>query len=304
MDVRNRIGFVVICFLLTATARAFALTPESVITEPPSPPALETIEKPRESYALSELIFYRVRITWPQTNEKARLGSPDLDLVNLELIGVSQEAASASVESGAQDKFEQILTFKFRAQKAGPASINRITIPWLFADGSFSGNLTVAPIEITIRKSWKMPVLVAAFTLTAVGGIVLLGMLARTRQKKRSDEAASPAVKSIEEDALEELSKARGAWEADRKGSDFSNRTTQIFKHYISLKLDWNPALGDYNALYEKAGLSWSKKEAERLKELFQNLEFQRFSGQQEQAAKMTALYESICSFVTQKKMA
>ena len=84
---------------------------------------------------------------------------------------------------------------------------------------------------------------------------------------------------------------------------EFLGELIHSLKQYSSQKLDWNPSQGGYNALQKKAEEKWSKKEARELSELLGRLEYQRFSGDSFEREKFVALYQSLYSFIEQRKI-
>ena len=294
------IGAISILSISEATAEEVGNIP---VPQTSVSPELKKVEPPNQKYRPGEEINYQITIRWPDQTNDLRLSPPELTLENLELLGISQETISGS-ETGEQDKGqEQVLTFRFAAQKPGHAVVNRFALRWIQNEGAITSELTIPPFKLTIvkpRTSWSKIAFIAAGGTAAIGILIIFTFI--LRRKKDLVEQKIP-VQSLEERALEELRQSRAKWERTAKHSEFLSELIRLIGGYAGQKLDWNPTQDGYNALQKKAEAKWAKKEARELGELFHNLEFQRFSGIQPEREQLVALYQTIYSFIEQRKI-
>src|SRR3989338_5026384 len=60
-------------------------------------PTVSILEQPRGAHPINEFILYQIRLNWPKNSiQNFRLEAPEVQLDNLDLIGVSQESTSKS----------------------------------------------------------------------------------------------------------------------------------------------------------------------------------------------------------------
>ncbi len=297
------IGFAI--FLASGTAKAEIPLDNSIQTAPQPPPIspqLEKLEQPTKTYRPGETIAYRIFVRWPsQEIDDFRLSPPDLNLENLELLGVSQETVSKPEGADQNKGLVQVLTFRFTAQKPGKASANRFLLRWIQGGGTFTNELVIPELELTIAKP-PLPWL----RIGIIGGgalvIISIPLLLVSFLKKKKPLQEAPVL-SPEDRSLEQLRESRAQWETNTKHQEFLSELTRFLQQYSSQKLDWNPSQDGYNALQKKAGEKWSKKDAQELTDLLQNIDSQRFSGASLQQEKLIELYQGIYSFIEKKKI-
>ncbi len=296
------IGCVAFLIVGTVNAETPPDNPVQIVQLAPISPKLEKLEQPKKMYRLGEIITYRVFVRWPSLEiDEFRLSPPELNLENLELLGVSQETVSEPGETEQSKGLVQVLTFRFTAQKPGKASANRFLLRWIQGNGILTNELVIPELELTITQPslpWSH--------IAIMGGSILLGLgllftvLFLFKKKKPLQEI--PAL-LFEDKALEQLRGIRTRWESNEIHQEFLSELIRLLQRYSSQKLDWNPSQDSYNALQKKAGEKWSKKEAQELSDLLQNLEYERFSGVTLEREKLVALYQAIYSFIEQKKI-
>ena len=271
--------------------------PEKIIS-----PRLEKTEQPNKTYRLGETISYRVLINWSAQVEDLRLSPLDLNLENLELLGVNQETVSEPEKTGEIEGFKQILTFRFTPQKPGRAAINHFLLRWTQASDSITSELVIPSVELTIIPP-PFPWIRIIIFLTSVLGVLALpiSILMVVKKKKSSLQTSPP--QSLEESTLERLRTSHFQWETKAVHQEFLGELIRLLEQYFSQKLDWNPSQESYNALQKKAQAKWSKKDGEELGKLLQNIEYERFSGMQPEREKLAALYQAIYSFIERRKI-
>ena len=284
---------------------------ETVDAPPPQPeeiisPNVEPVTPAEHTYRLGDVITYQVRIHWPKFQEGIRLDSPEVTTENLEFSGVSQETGGEGSPSEEAGEVNQILNFKFQAQKPGPAKVNRFPLRWTYGQGAATTSVTIPALELTI-KNRPFALLTNPFLVIATGvllSITSLGafLLIRARNKKR-EVSSIPSVNVLEESALEELEKVKTKWENESGEPDFLNHLNRIFYHYLDQKLGWNPAKGSYNGVQKRVEEKWSKKDASELKELIDRFEYIRFSAGEKDRLAAAKLCDSVSSFIERRKI-
>ena len=275
-----------------------AETPANWSQTDPSP-TLQSLEKPKTTYQVGEIISYRIKVYWPSWIEGVRMSPPDLSLENLELIGVNQETESNSEESGGA---VQILTFNFMAQAAGPAQIKHFSLKWTQGEGAATHELAIPSLKLNIVRSSKSRV-IALLAVGGSAGLIGLPFLFWVRRIKNKKIEKSLKSKPMEILILEQLGVTQNQWQTDTNRSKFLNGLTHLLEQYAGQKLDWNPSRDDYNALQKKAEKSWNKKEALELIELFRTLEHNRFSGEQMESEQLKKIYQNVYTFIERRKI-
>ncbi|MBI4368304.1 MAG: hypothetical protein HY588_02810 [Candidatus Omnitrophica bacterium] len=290
----------------------FVLLPIKLNAEPPNDtdvqavpvptPRLDRVEQPTGTYRVGEMLSYRIHILWPELPENVRMDSPEIQTENLQLEGVRQETNSTA-ENVLGKGIEQILTFQFLAQKTGKAEISRFSLRWNQGDGAVSSQIEVPAVRITIAPASKpWPVILGL-------GTGLLGLLFGSitlilnRKNRKRAQVPNPTVLSLEDQFIEDANRLYHTHELKPNPKDFLEGLTRLLLTYVKQKLDWNPSQGGYNTLEKKAGERWSQKEAARLRELLQALEYERFSGTQTSADNVKATYEKTLSFINQRRV-
>ena len=302
--IRRYLWMLLLCFALTST-NIFAQENEILQTEeqpqvllPPKivSPKLKSVKQPADTYQLNEVIEYQIQVKWPEPVLDVRMNSPQMVLVNLELIGVGQETVS---KPGQDNGEEQILTLRFKAQNPGPAKINSLVLEWTQAEGAATSSLKIPSVEITIRKqtNYLFWILIFGFSLVVFGAGFIF-----SRMKKKTPEASGPA-QTFEETCLSQLVHAKNLAETSLHNANFLNDLTQILDRYVQQKFGWNRSQEDYNALQKKADKIWGKKEIGELKELFEKIEYYRFSGSELKPDELITLFQSVRSFIERKKV-
>ena len=289
-----------LCGAIVASTLNFSL--QAAETSSPEPslsvstPTLKKIERPANRYHTGEMIEYKIHLHWDQSAEDLRMSPPEATLKNLELVGVAQETES----NGSNEKsgMDQLLTFRFTASKAGPASASRIRLRWIQGSGILTNELTIPSLELTIKaphKWWLF--LTIGISLTSLFLIILF----LSQKQKKADELRE-LQKSLEDLLLEQLNASQKSWEMKKNDKDFLGDLTRILHQYLTQKLDWNPSQEDYNALQKKAAEKWSKREAQALMDLFEAIGFERFSGADVHTQPVSTFYLRIYSFIESKK--
>ncbi len=302
--IQRYLWVLLLCFALTST-NIFAQENKIHQTEeqpqvllPPKivSPELASIRRPAHKYQLNEVIEYQVQVKWPEPVSDVRMSSPQMTLENLELTGIGQETVS---KPGQDNGEEQILTLGFKAQNPGPAKINSLVLEWTQAEGAATSSLKIPSVEITIRKqtNYLFWILIFGFSLVVFGAGFIF-----SRMKKKTPEASGPA-QTFEETCLSQLVHAKNLAETSLHNANFLNDLTQILDRYVQQKFVWNRSQEDYNALQKKADKIWGKKEIRELKELFEKIEYYRFSGSELKPDELITLFQSVRSFIERKKV-
>ncbi len=262
-------------------------------------PILESFERPRTHYQQDEIIVYQIRIKWPEPVMGVRMNSPQMALENLELIGIGEEAVSESEKVADDLSVEQILTLRFKGQHSGPAKIDSLILEWVQAGGASSSRLSIPAIELTIQKQ-KNPlfwIIISAASLIGLGASLLL-----FRIKKKTLQSVQPS-ESIEEMYLRQFDPLKNSITSDSNSKNFLNDLMKILDRYTQQKFDWNHSQEDYNALHKKVDNIWGQKEVRDLKELFDKIEYCRFSGSELKREELIPLFQSVRSFIERKKV-
>lgn len=267
-------------------------------------PSLYVVEKPAGKYRLGEPIFYRLRIDWPQSAplENLRLQDPEIQLSNLELASVGQESVSESVKNEVHKTVSQLLTFRFKSLKPGPARIDRLKLRWKLENESASIRLTVPAIDLQITGGMIPKSAGWIFCVLAVASGAGICILMRTRSQKMNRtkiESAQPAP-SLEESILSQIREAFALFKRNGKRTQLIESFNRLFRHYAAEKLNWHPKQSGYNELLKRAEEHWPKKEAQELGQIMAALERQRFSGAGSENDLM-ALYQRLTSFIERK---
>ncbi len=296
--IRKYLWVFVLCLALTP-ANIFA-QPDQEVTQPenipPAPPKIVSpelghVDLPKSIYRIDETIPYQVVVKWPEPPVDVRMNSPELNLENLELIGVGQETLSKPGDSAGE---EQVLTLRFKAPKKGPAKINSVTLLWTQGGGISTSSLKIPSVELTIKNKpinpWIWICGIALSTLAILGSLLLF------RKKKP---VSAPVIPKTPEELY--LTKINELKNSGFEGRNLLNDLTRLLERYLQEKFNWNRSQEDYNALQKKAEKSWDKKEVGELKELFDKIEFMRFSGSEPQQNELITLYQSARSFIERK---
>ncbi|OGW85512.1 MAG: hypothetical protein A3C35_06035 [Omnitrophica bacterium RIFCSPHIGHO2_02_FULL_46_11] len=275
-----------------------SIEPEIILT-----PTIKSLEPPKKKiYHTGEVIEYKIRLHWDQLVDNIRMSPVDATLKNLEFVGVAQETESKSNEDDEKSGMDQLLTFRFTAQKAGPAAATQLRLRWTQGSGAQTSELVIPSLELTI----KAPLFSKARPFLAYGAALLVGLLSLIlflvlRHKKPVP--TEEIQQSLEELSLGQLDKAQKSWDTKRNHKDFLADLTRILQRYSAQKLDWNPSQEDYNALQKKAAEKWSKREAQDLADLFKMIEFERFSGASAYEEATATIRQRIYSFIQSKKI-
>lgn len=264
-------------------------------------PELESVERPKKEYLLHEIISYQIKIKWPELPANVRMVSPQLELENLELIDIGQETVSRPRDPGDSSEIEQILTVQLKAQKPGPAKINTLILQWTQGDGLMSSSLKIPSTDIVIKK--QFPFYVVLWSSLAIIFFSLM-MFILGRRKKKIQEDQSETVTSLETNSLNELNSVKEKFAANvLTDKIFLDQTVQILEHYLKQKFDWNRHQEDYNALQKKTEKYWEKTEIRALIDLFEKVQFSRFSGAGMNREELMSLFTSIYSFIERKRV-
>lgn len=257
------------------------------------PPKLKKVEAPeKKTYQIGEAITYQISVELPTSAKTIRMNSPELDLENLTLEGVKQEA---------EGEQEQVLSFQFKGIKPGEAKINRFTLRWTYGEGLTTNELSIPARQFTIVVShlaWiKYGVPIMALLLAGGIAFTLIGFIQAKKKKK-----TSVPVITLEDQTMGKLQTTFNRWANEKAHKIFLSEMGHIFQEYLSQKLDWNPTKADYNELQKTTEGKWGRREGQELVQLLKSLEFQRFSGSEPNQQELNKIYESIYSLVRQKK--
>ncbi len=295
------VGFLVVGAIPNTQAEEI---PNTTAQEAAVFPKLESVEQPSKAYRPGEVISYHVLISWPVQIESLRLKPPDLNLENLELLGVSQETASEPEKPGEnRGEFKQLLTFRLAAQKPGHATVNHFLLRWTQDNETIVSELLIPSMELTIMPlpfPWARTILI--LSAGVFGALALPISIFLMIKKKKSSLQVSPP-QSLEESTLERLRTSHLQWEIKAVHQEFLGELTHLLEQYSSQKLDWNPSQESYNALQKKAQEKWSKKDSEELGKLLYHIEYERFSGTRLEREKLATLYQTIYSFIERRKI-
>lgn len=273
--------------------------PQEVVPEviPPKiiSPSLENAHTPKTRYHLDETIVYEVIVKWPEQPEQIRMVSPEMELENLELLGVGQESISSGAES---NEFEQLLSLRFKPLKTGRVHIQSLVLKWVQGDGLATTELKIPSLELTVSQN---PLTWLKWSGVGAGTVAfLIALLIWVLKKRKKSNQPSREV-SLEELFLKQLEEKYAS--PQRQNSRiFLAELTKIAEQYLSQKLDWNQGKEDYNALKIKAEKMWGKSDARLLKELLEKLEYTRFSGDTPDLHETSNLYESIYHLIQQRQ--
>lgn len=254
-------------------------------------PTLESLERPADHYQLDEIVEYRIKVKWPEEVTGIRMNSPQMVLENLELIGIGEEAVSGMIE--------EILTLRFKGLHSGPAKISSLTLEWIQADGISTSRLNVPPVELTIKKPAN-PLLwigIASGTLVTFG----VGFLVFRLKKKTAEVVQIP--ESLEESYLRQLDALKNSISGNSNSKVLLNDLMKVLERYVQQKFDWNHSQEDYNALHKKADQAWGSKEVKEIQNLFEKIEYSRFSGSELKQEELISLFQSVRSFIERKKV-
>lgn len=280
-----------------------AIPPEVELQAPPPKivePRLESTKQPRTRYRLDEVIVYQITVKWPEPVSNVRMGSPQMSLKNLELIGVGEETVSVSDSREGDTSIEQILTLQFKALKPGPAKINSLILEWIQSDGISSSRLKIPSLELTIRKSNNPLFWISIFGSAAVIISAFFGLA--YFKKKKAIPSVQP-VKTAEDACLNQLDQLKNSLKSESDSKNFLNHLMRVLDQYARQKFDWNHSQEDYNALQKKADKIWDQKEIRELKELFERIEYSRFSGSELKTEELNSLFQSVRSLIERKKV-
>jgi hypothetical protein len=266
----------------------------------------EIIEKPKGSYKTGETIYYRIKISPPNSNGEIRLREPKLEFENLTLIGIGRETgaqADATVSGASQINAGEILTFKFAAEKPGKASIKWLELAWQQPDGTPVESFEVPPFSVKIvsaRQSLVLIISIISSAILLIGGLFIFFFI-KNKKSKLETEQSIPDVCSLETKKLQELKLLEQSI-ATSGSTDSPQKLHYILIEYLKEKFDWQPGRGGYNALEKIALTKWSKKDTQELKNLFQLLDEQRFSGTEVDRKKIMDIYKRVYLFIEQRK--
>src|SRR3989338_61521 len=59
-------------------------------------PTLRILEQPSGTYGIEDVIRYSIQVVWPALTQQIRMKPPELDLTNLQLLGIKQETISSA----------------------------------------------------------------------------------------------------------------------------------------------------------------------------------------------------------------
>ena len=295
-------------FLALASTNVFAQSNETIQTEKPSElvpskivsPELASVKRPNDKYNLNDEIIYEIKVKWPEPVSDVRMSSPQMMLENLELVGVGQEAVSNSGQSARDSTSEQLLTLRFKAQKPGPAKINSLILKWTQAEGASLSSLKIPPVEISVRKPVNSLLLIFTVGFLFITTGIILVFIFRIKKKSKF---VPMKTQSAEELYLDELDRLKSLPSSNTNSNHFLNDLTRILDRYVQQKCDWIHSQEDYNTLQKKAEKLWDKKEVRILKELFNQIEYCRFSGAELKQNELMMLVESARSFIERKKV-
>jgi len=261
-------------------------------------PTWEVLEFPHATYGFGDTITFRVRLGWPETEDSLRLDQPDLDLDNLELIGISEETRS---ETNPSEIGKHILDFSFRAIKPGVARINRIGLRWKDSKGEISSRISIPGLSFIIKPKPRL-----WFYVASVGAVFLLGASGALgwyvfqRPKHKRDQ---PETISFLETFLNDLKNTKAEWQFKGNDEKFLSEIFRIADLFLSQELDWHLKRESYNALKERAEGKWTRREVITITRFLDRLKQERFSGEIPKRDEIEATYHILFSFIEQKKV-
>ena len=288
------LGSLSFIILFTAQAEMAKPSPPEAVS-----PNLEITKGARGTYRLGEIISYQIKLHWPRPTDDIRMSAPDLVMTNLELDGISQETVSQPGTADQKGKVIQLLTFNFKAQKPGPAKVERILLRWTQSDGWVTSSLAIPSFEVNIKAA-EPPWLAIWISSSAVA--VFAAILSMIFLKRKTEKIEKAPVQSSEEIALDQLRKLRAKGQSDASRKDSLEQLAEIVHDYLGQKLNWRPNQGGYNTLQKIANELWSPNEASLLTELLRTLEEERFSGVETEPKKFLTLYDRIYSLIEKRR--
>jgi hypothetical protein len=265
-------------------------------------PSLQVLEQPHGSYQSHDIIEYRVHVSWPKMEGDIRLEPPRMKLTNLHFLGMSQETTTELHKVIQQDQASRVLNFKFQALAPGKASIEKLSLTWLYDDGPVSSSLALPNIDLTIKKPFPVFWLSGALLITV---FISLGSFLLIAQKK-AQTALAPEPKSVIDfstQRLTELAREYENWKANGNSNSFLNYMSHVMDRYFKDRLNWTITHNAPSDLSSRIEMMWNKSDATQMAEHLKQLEISRFAGAPPDTHKIEALYRYFHKFIYQKRI-
>lgn len=291
----------ILAFSLTVLCGGQAFAAEIPASNSPDllSPNLKVIERPKTHYRTDSTIHYRVEVHLPNYEFPIHLTSPEVDLKNLELLGVRLETSRSA---GDELLHSQILDFTFRPLTAGPALIKEIDLKWLDDEGRLVESFSIPAQDIKIKgKAWNAAVIL----LTGLFLILLaaFGFVFFKRRRAASDPAPAQEEKLFSELIRERFEEAFTAWQSMGDDSRFLSEIHQISADFFSQELHWQSPPESYNDLRKKAQARWSTGVGDEIALLMKEFEQIRFSGSSRHPGDIQKIYSSISKYILDKRV-
>jgi len=264
-------------------------------------PTLKGIDSPKETYKLDDTIYYKVRLQWSKREQTLRMKPPDIELVNLELLSVSEESVASSRDGGPGNKIERVLNFKFRALAPGPAAIKNITLEWNSENSFVTTKLSIPGLELKIERQFPWWLAGAALSAILVGVGSVFGIASVRRRKLAQPQRSVPSTESAV--ILNELHDTYQKWNADQNHQQFFNALSVLSERFLSHELNWHPSGEDDTDLEAKILKKWTRKDYAIIKGMLRMLEEYRFSGVSLERKEIEDLYQTLKSFIERKRI-
>ncbi len=275
---------------------------ESIGTEMVSP-TFKVLRRPKEIYRLPEIIEYRVQVSWPKQITAVRLQPPEMQLENLELVRVGQEAGFQTQSEPAEEE-TQVFNFQFHALKPGTASIKTLSIKWLSGANETRSTFSLPRAAFQIKKPIQIPH-IFLWILTPLALVSsLFAVVLYSKRKKILTEKLEPAdtKNEIAGQLLAQLQDASHSLINKKDAASFFIVLRNAFDVYLKSKIEWDHSHDSKDDLFQKASRAWSEKDAKVLCGLLVKLEFLRYSGAHSTLANEA---EEVCQelklFISQK---
>ena len=260
-------------------------------------PTVSILEQPRGAHPINEFI-----LNWPKNSiQNFRLEAPEVQLDNLDLIGVSQESTSKSNTQETHNEASQTLTFQFRARKTGAARVNRLELRWTSNNGAVSSQLMVPPIDIEIVSSTKSKYQLLAIGVTLFSLIIIVSGVLTYQAMQKTKRIKTESHQTVEALILKQFHDVFDIFQQNDDKSKLVEALHELFHQYLAEKLDWHPKQTGYNELLKKAEEQWSKKDARELEELMNEFDIQRFSGVACSREDLLKFYRQVSAFVERR---
>lgn len=266
-------------------------------------PKFEILDRPKAHYKLDDIIHYRIQIRWPASGIPLRMKPPELNVLNLKLLGVSEESVAKKKDSGTQAESEHILNFKFKALKPGAAKINYISLEWSTEEGAAAAKIRLPGTDFRVHKGFPLKTAAASLGSLLAVGAGGWAVFKRLRRKAASLTSLPEPPLSFHDQLLNRLNESHSEWKLSGRNREFLRELGRVAEHYLKRELDWDREKHSYADLKRLAESKWTHKEAALLSSLIQEIEYQKFSGAKLDAGTLENAYQTLFSFIEQKRI-